>query len=90
MSKITVELDSEMVDTVIVEQLLDTRASLLEDYENGRVAVFDVDPEEDRKQIGEMIKALEKVIDWYSVPGTYEFDELPEVEPVPEARDLGN
>lgn len=90
MSKITVELDSEMVDKVIVEQLLDTRMSLLEDYVNGGIAVFDVDPEEDRKQIGEMIKALEKIIDWYSVPGTYVFDDLPAVEPVPEARDLGN
>jgi hypothetical protein len=90
MAKITFELDSETVDKVIVEELIRSRISLLEDYENGRVAVFDVDPEEDRKQIGAMIKAIEKVIDWYSVPGMYEFDELPQVEPVPYPDNLGN
>jgi hypothetical protein len=76
MSKITVELNAEAVDDIIVEQLLDTRARLLHDYERGTTKVFSLDPKEDRQQIGEMIKALEKVIDWYSVVGTYTFDEL--------------
>lgn len=90
MSKVTFELESEMVDRVIVEELINSRISLLSDYENGGNAVFDVDPDEDRKQIGELIKSIERVIDWYSIPGTYIFDELPAVEPVREARDLGN
>lgn len=76
MSKITVELDSEMVDKVIVEELMRSRLGLLEDYESGTAHVFDLDPEEDRKQIGAMIKAIELVIDWYSVPGSITFDEL--------------
>jgi hypothetical protein len=76
MSKITVELDAEAIDQVIVEQLLDARARLLTDYERGTTAVFDVDPVEDRKQIAERIKAFEKTIDWFSAPGTYTFDEL--------------
>lgn len=76
MSKITVELDSEAVDQIIVDQLLDARARLLIDYERGTTAVFDIDPHEDRKQIAERIKAFEKTIDWFSVPGTYTFDEL--------------
>lgn len=76
MNKITVELDAEAVDDIIVEQLLDTRARLLTDYERGNIAVFSLNPKEDREQIAVMIKSLEKVIDWYSVPGTYEFDEL--------------
>lgn len=76
MGKITVELNAEAVDDIIVEQLLDTRARLLHDYERGTTKVFSLDPKEDRQQIGEMIKALEKVIDWYSVIGTYTFDEL--------------
>jgi len=76
MSKVTVELDAEAVDDIIVEQLMDTRTRLLFDYERGTTGVFDLDPKEDRRQIGEMIKSLEKVIDWYSVPGTYIFDEL--------------
>lgn len=76
MSKITVELDAEMVDKVIVEELVETRSRLLDDYERGTTGVFDFDPKEDRRQIGELIKSLEKVIDWYSVPGSYQFDEL--------------
>jgi hypothetical protein len=89
MTEYTVKIDAETVDNIIVEQLFDTRSGLLQDYVRGTTGVFDIDPEEDRKQIGELIKALEKVIDWHSVPGTYEFDELPEVEPV-QPRDLGN
>jgi len=77
MTKFTVELDYETIDKIVTETLLEQRSSLLEDYQNGNVHVFDMDPVKDRKQIGEVIKALEKVIDWYSVPGTYKFDELP-------------
>lgn len=89
MSKITVELSCEAVDQIVVDELIETRSRLLDDYVRGTTGVFDIDPEEDRKQIAVMIKSLEKVIDWYSVPGSYEFDELPEVEAVP-YRDLGN
>jgi hypothetical protein len=75
--KYTVELDAETVDNIIVGQLFDTRSGLLQDYMRGTTAVFDIDPAEDRRQIGELIKAIERVIDWYSVPGSVEFDELP-------------
>lgn len=77
MGKITVEIDGEAFDNAMVEQLLDTRSSLLQDYVRGTIGVFDFDPVQERRQVGELIKALEKVIDWHSVPGTYEFDELP-------------
>ena len=76
MNKVTVELNAEAVDGIIVYELMLTRASLLEDYESGTTGVFDFDPKEDRRQIGELIKAIEKVIDWYSVPGSITFDEL--------------
>lgn len=80
MSKVTVELDAEVVDGIILDELLQTRSSLLEDYMRGTVGVFDFDPKEDRRQIGEVIKAIETVIDWYSVPGSITFDELPTFE----------
>jgi hypothetical protein len=89
MTKHTVELDAEVVDNIIIEELLDMRSNALQDYIRGNTAVFDFDPIEDRRQIGELIKAFEKVIDWYMIPGTYKFDELPEVEPV-QPRNLGN
>jgi hypothetical protein len=89
MTEYTVKLDAETVDNIIVEQLFDTRSNLLQDYMSGTNAVFDVDFVEDRRQIGELIKAIERVIDWYSVPNSVKFDELPEVKPV-QQRDLGN
>jgi hypothetical protein len=77
MTDYTVKLDAETVDNIIVEQLFDTRSNLLQDYMRGTAGVFDFDPVEDRRQIGELIKAVERVIDWYSVPGSVEFDALP-------------
>lgn len=76
MSKITVELDAEAIDQVIVDQLFDTRSVLLKDYERGDARVFSLDPNEDRKQIRKMIRSLERVIEWYSVPGSVVFDKL--------------
>lgn len=76
MSKITVELLAEQVDDIIVNELVYTRNSLLEDYNKGTVGVFSFDPAEDRAEIAKVIKALETVIDWYTPHGTYTFDEL--------------
>ena len=77
---ITVEIDAEAFDNAIVEQLLVTRSGLLNDYVLGTTGVFDFEPVEERRQIGELIKSIERVIDWHSVPGTYEFDELPTID----------
>jgi len=76
MNKITVELDAEAVDQIIVDQLFETRSVLLRDYERGNAKVFSLDPEEDRVEIRKMIESLERVISWYTVPGTVEFDKL--------------
>jgi len=76
MNKITVELDAEAVDQIIVDQLFETRSVLLRDYESGNAKVFSLDPEEDRVEIRKMIESLERVISWYTVPGTVEFDKL--------------
>lgn len=73
---ITVDLDPEMVDQIIVDQLFETRSALLKDYERGTAKVFSLDPKEDREQIREMIESLERVISWYSIPGSVEFDKL--------------
>lgn len=89
MSKITVEIDPDALYSVVVDELIQSRTGLLEDYIRGTNMIFDVDPEQDRKRLAEMIKAMELVVDWLSVPGTYTFDPLPEVEPV-QPRNLGN
>lgn len=77
MGKITVEIDAEAFDDAMVEQLFDTRSSLLQDYMAGHRGVFSFDLVEERVRISELIRSVEHVIKWYSVPGTYEFDALP-------------
>jgi len=77
MSKITIDFESELFDNAMVESMLTSRNDLLKDLKRPG-GIFEMDPEEDRKQIREMILALEKVIGWYSVPGTFLFDEIPE------------
>jgi hypothetical protein len=77
MGKITIDFESEVFDNAMIESMLYSRANLLEDLKRPG-GVFEMDPEEDRKQIREMILALEKVIGWYSIPGTFLFDEIPE------------
>jgi hypothetical protein len=77
MGKITIDFESEVFDNAMIESMLYSRANLLEDLKHP-VGVFEMDPKEDRKQIREMILALEKVIGWYSIPGTFLFDEIPE------------
>jgi hypothetical protein len=76
MSKITVELNAEEIDNIIVEQLFESRSALLKDYERGDAKVFSLDPKEDRKQIRKMIRSFERVIEWYTVPGSVVFDKL--------------
>ena len=76
MSKITVELNAEEIDNIIVDQLFETRSVLLQDYDRVNARVFSVDPKEDRKQIRKMIRSLERVIEWYTVPGSVVFDKL--------------
>jgi hypothetical protein len=78
MGKITVELDDETLDNIIVDQLFETRSALLKDYERDNAKVFSLDPREDRAEIRKMIRSLERVISWYSVPGSVEFDKLPD------------
>lgn len=77
MTNYNVELDADTVDDIIAQSLFQTRSRLLVDYIAGNVGVFDFNPVEDRRQIGDVISALEIVIDWYSVPGSYTFDALP-------------
>jgi hypothetical protein len=78
MSKITVELDDETLDNIIVDQLFETRSALLKDYERDNAKVFSLDPREDRAEIRKMIRSLERVISWFTVPGSVEFDKLPD------------
>jgi hypothetical protein len=68
MSKITVELDWETVDSVVVGQLRDTWESLKADLGAGSNVFVWGDQEADDAAIQKHIDALELILKWYSTP----------------------
>jgi hypothetical protein len=68
MTKITVELDIEQFDTMVVNELIRTREAFLNDIgNNNHVFVWD-DQEEDDIEIQKRIDALELLLKWYATP----------------------
>ncbi len=66
MSKISVELDWETIDNIVVGQLRSTRASLLRDQGNKAWVFVWGDQEADDAEIQKRIDALELLLKWYS------------------------
>ena len=74
MTKISVELDNEQFDKLVVEELIRTRQKFLNDLgANNHVFVWG-DQEADDAEIQKRIDALELLLAWYSTP-----DELVEM-----------
>ena len=68
MSKISVELESETVDNIVVDQLRDTWETLKRDLgANNHIFVWD-DQEADDLEIQKRIDAFELVLKWYATP----------------------
>lgn len=68
MAKLTVELDWETVDNIVVAQLRDTWESLKADLgANKHVFVWD-NQEADDAEIQKHIDALELLLQWYATP----------------------
>jgi len=68
MSKITVELDIEQFDTMVVGELIKTRAQFLNDLgANNHVFVYG-DQEEDDAEIQKHIDSADQLITWFGTP----------------------
>ena len=65
MSKISVELDWETVDSIVVGQLRDTWQSLKNDVGAGAWVFAFGDQEQDDAEIQRHIDALEVILKWY-------------------------
>lgn len=68
MSKISVELDWETVDNIVVEQLRSTWESLKDDLGKGRNIFVYGDQEADDAEIQQHIDAVEIMLKWYTTP----------------------
>lgn len=58
----------DLIDEVLVEKMKRDKKSLEEDLCRGFGFIFDPDPKEDAKQIKKVIKAFERVLEYYEVP----------------------
>jgi hypothetical protein len=68
MSKISVELDWETVDHIVVEQLRNTWEALKDNLGNGDWVFVWGDQEADDAEIQKRIDAAEIMLKWYSTP----------------------
>ena len=68
MSKISVELDWDTIDNIVVGQLRSTWESLKSDLGAGTWVFVYGDQEADDIEIQKRIDALELVLDWYATP----------------------
>jgi hypothetical protein len=70
--KKSVELTDEFLDELIVGRLSESREILEEDLVNRKngdaLGIFSMDREEDIRKIKKMIKSLNRVIKYHSVP----------------------
>ena len=66
-----IEIDDEVADQIVVASLTSTvdyweqQLQRYKDPEHGWIALFSVDPEEDKKEIRKMIKAAKRVLSFY-------------------------
>ena len=68
MSKISVELEWETVDSIVVSQLRDTWETLKSNLGNGVWVFVWGDQEADDAEIQKRIDALELMLKWYATP----------------------
>ena len=62
-----IEICDEQLHAIVIKELSEQLSYLKEDLEEGKVGVFSFDWDEERKKVKRLIKALERVLDWYEV-----------------------
>ena len=60
-----IEICDEQLHAIVIKELSAQLSYLKEDYEDGKVGVFSFDWDEERKKVKRLIKAFERVLDWY-------------------------
>lgn len=69
MSMVTVKLDYDTVDGIVVDQLIDTLENLQTDLENRKaghgLAIFEHDPKEDIKILRDHVDAFKIVLSYF-------------------------
>lgn len=65
MSKITIELEPEQIDVIVVEDLKWHLDRFRQDLKLDKPRIFHMDPVKDKKKIKKMILAMRKVLSYY-------------------------
>lgn len=65
MSKLTIELEPEQIDVIVVEDLKWHLDRFRQDLKLDKPRIFHLDPVKDKKKIKKMILAIRKVLSYY-------------------------
>lgn len=68
MSKITIDIDAEIADRILVKEMIHTWTSLKNDLGAGNNVFAWGDQEQDDAEIQKHINALELLLKWYATP----------------------
>ena len=68
MSKITIDIDAEIADRILVKEMIHTWTTLKNDLGAGNAVFVWGDPEADDVEIQKHIDALELLLKWYATP----------------------
>ena len=72
MNKLTIDIDTDLVDKIVTQQLIDTWQMFKADLGAGNsIFVWD-DPEQDDALIQKHIDALELLLNWFATPAQLE------------------
>ena len=71
--KVSIDIDEEALVPKILAEGIKQFEQDLDNYKYGDkfVAIFDIDPKKDKKEIKKHIKAFKKVAQYYSIPGEF-------------------
>lgn len=68
MSKITIDIDSEIADRILVQEMVNTWTALKNDLGAGNAVFVWGDQEADDAEIQKHIDAIELLLKWYATP----------------------
>lgn len=69
MNKLTIEIDRDTAEEIVVKELTYSYLMLYDDLIKRKsgtgMAIFEIDQKEDCKQIEKLLKSMHRVIEWY-------------------------
>ena len=60
-----IEITDDNLESILIQELRNTKEMLESDLETGGIAVFEIDPKKDKKELKKHIKAINLILNYY-------------------------